>query len=377
MFWVMKTEILHIDRANPDRGAIARATAAVERGGLVIFPTETVYGIACRADRSAIARLDSIKQRAPQKSYSLHIPDKSVLPDYVPTRILPVRKLIDRLWPGPLTVVFDLSPEDMALQAGRLSPEQMCLYTGSSIGVRCPDDPVAAALLSAAGCPVVAPSANLSGQPPAITGTEAIAQFDGQVDFIIDAGPCKYSQSSTVVRIWSKGLEMLRQGFYTEQEIHNAMTVTVLFVCSGNTCRSPIAEGLCRKYLAEKLRCDVDRLSQFGYKILSAGTGTIPGFEASPWSVEFCASLGVDISPHRSTRLLEEHVRQADFVFAMSRQHCQRICAMWPEAADDKCQLLAWDTEVPDPIGGSKELYETCGRLIQAAVQKRVSEQLI
>jgi L-threonylcarbamoyladenylate synthase len=376
MFWVMKTEIVHIDRAKLDLHAIARAADCVEKGGLVIFPTETVYGIGCRADKAAIATLDAIKQRAPQKSYSLHIAEKEHLARYVPRTILPVRKLIDRLWPGPLTVVFDLTPADMEAQAKRLPPEERCLYTGSSIGIRCPDDAIAIAFLGAAKCPVIAPSANLSGQPPATTGIEAAAQFDGQVDFVLDGGRCKYQKSSTVVRIWARGLEMLRQGVYAEETLRKAMTVNILFVCSGNTCRSPIAEGLCRKYLAEKLACDVDQLGQMGYKILSAGTGTIPGFEASPWSVEFCASEGVDISSHRSQRLQEEHVRDADFVFVMSRQHCQRIRDMWPDTAD-KCELLAWDTEIPDPIGGSKELYETCGRLIKAAVQKRVSEQLI
>src|SRR5512140_1387534 len=113
MFWAMKTEIVHIDRSNPDLNALVRAAEIVEKGGLVIFPTETVYGIACRADKAAIARLDSIKQRAPQKSYSLHIADKEHLARYVPRMILPVRKLIERLWPGPLTIVFDLSPEDL------------------------------------------------------------------------------------------------------------------------------------------------------------------------------------------------------------------------------------------------------------------------
>jgi L-threonylcarbamoyladenylate synthase len=375
MFIAMKTEIVRINRSNLDLQAIARAAAVVEKGGLVIFPTETVYGIACRADPVAIARLDAIKRRSPQKSYSLHIAGKDALKRYVPHPSLPARKLTDRLWPGPLTIVFDLSPEDLNSQRKLLIPEEMCMYSGVSIGIRCPDDPVAAAFLGAARCSVVAPSANLSGEPPAVTSAEAIEQFNGQVDVILDAGKCKYQKSSTVVRIWAKGLEMLREGFYSEATLRRAMTVNILFVCSGNTCRSPIAEGLCRKYLAEKLGCDVDRLEQMGYKVLSAGTGTIPGFEASPWSVQFCASEGVDISHHRSQRLQEEHVRDADFVFVMSRSHCDRIRATWPTLAG-KCELLAWDTEVPDPIGGSRELYESSGQLIKTALQKRVSEQL-
>jgi L-threonylcarbamoyladenylate synthase len=372
----MKTQIFHIDRAAPDPSAMRRAAEAIERGGFVIFPTETVYGIACRARTSSIAALDSIKQRVPQKSYSLHIAKKEDVRRYVPRMTLPARKLVEKMWPGPLTIVFDLSPEDMDLQRRTLPADQMCLYTGSSIGIRCPDDPIATALLSETKCPVVAPSANLCGEPPAVGGSQAAIQFDGQVDIVLDAGRCRFSKSSTVVRIWAKGIEMLREGFYAEQDIRKAMQIGILFVCSGNTCRSPIAEGLCAKYLAEKLVCDVDRIGEMGYKVSSAGVMAAPGLEASPWSVEFCASQGADISSHRSRQLQEEHLRDSDFVFAMSQSQCERMKSLWPDAAA-KCELLAQDQEIPDPIGGSKELYETCGRSIQAAVQKRLSEQLI
>jgi L-threonylcarbamoyladenylate synthase len=376
MLWAMKTEIFQIDRLNPNPAVISRAARAVEAGGLVIFPTETVYGIACRADKATIARLDAIKQRAPQKSYSLHIAGKDDVRRYVPRMILPVRKLIEKMWPGPLTIVFDLSAEDMDMQRRNLPAEEMCLYTGSSIGVRCPDDAVAAAFLGEAKCPVVAPSANLSGQPPATDGVSAAAQFDGQVDIVLDGGVCRHQKSSTVVRIWAKGLEMLREGFYAESYIRKAMEVRILFVCSGNTCRSPMAAGLFAKYLAEKLACDVDRLDEMGYKISSAGTMAAPGAGASPWSIEFCASEGADISRHRSCQLDEEQVRNSDLIFAMSRQQCQRVVSLWPEAAA-KCGLLAGDEEISDPIGGSKELYEACGRLIKAALRKKLGELLI
>jgi protein-tyrosine phosphatase len=372
----MKTEIVQIDRSNPDMAAICRAARVVERGGLVIFPTETVYGIACRPDRSAVARLDSIKRRTPQKSYSLHIADKAHVRRYVPHIGLPARKLIERMWPGPLTIVFDLSAEAMAMQRERLSNEEMSLYSGSSIGVRCPDDRVAVLLLEMAECPVVAPSANLSGRMPATDGMEAAAQFDGQVDMVLDAGRCRHGRNSTVVRIWAKGLEVLRQGVCNEADIRAAMNVSVLFLCSGNTCRSPIAEGLCRKYLAEKLNCSVDQLGQMGYKISSAGTMAVEGLGASAWSIEFCSSAGADISGHRSRQVDLELVRQSDLIFAMSQRQCEYVRQMWPEAAA-KCRLLDEDGEIHDPMGGTKGLYEECGQRIAHALQKVLSEQLL
>ena len=371
---MMKTQVFRLDHSSPDPAIIRRAAEVVEAGGLVVFPTETVYGIACRAAPSAIKRLDSIKQRRPLKSYSLHIADKADIQRYVPHTSPPASKLVEKLWPGPLTIVFDLSDEDMSELRQNLPEEEMCLYNGNSIGVRCPDSAVAAALLGAARCPVVAPSANLSGQPPAAVGTEAAAQFDGQVDIVLDAGRCRYQKSSTVVRIWAKGLEMLREGFYTERDISRAMQVSVLFVCAGNTCRSPLAEGLYRKYLAEKLGCAVDRLREMGYKTGSAGVMAMNGLQASTLSVKFCESEGIDISGHRSRQLDEELVRESDHIFVMSKRQLEWIRARWPSAIA-KCELLGGEEEIADPIGGSEEFYQKCGQRIKAALQKRLSEQ--
>ena len=102
----------------------------------------------------------------------------------------------------------------------------------------------------------------------------------------------------------------------------------------------------------------------------------VPGERASAWSVKFCASEGADISQHGSRQIADEQVRMSDFIFAMSRGQCQRMTTRWPEAAA-KCELLGIDEEISDPVGGSRELYETCGRQIKAALQKRLSEQLI
>ncbi|HSV26960.1 MAG TPA: L-threonylcarbamoyladenylate synthase [Sedimentisphaerales bacterium] len=370
----MKTQVFKLDRSSPDPAVIRTAAEVVEAGGLVILPTESFYCIACRAAPSAINRLDSIKRRSPLKSYSLHIAETAAVRRYVPHMSPPASKLAERLWPGPLTIVFDLSDEVMSGLRQSLPADEICLYSGSSIAVRCPDDAVAAALLGAARCPVVATSANLSGQPPAVEGSEAATQFEDQVDIVLDAGRCRYQKGSTVVRIWARGLEMLREGFYTESDIRQAMRVSVLFVCAGNTCRSPMAEGLYRKYLAAKLGCSVDRLDEMGYKAGSAGVTAMNGLRASALSVKFCASEGIDISGHRSRQLDEELVRQSDQIFVMSRSQLELIRSHWPSAAA-KCELLAGQAEITDPVGGSEEFYQKCGQHIKAALQKRLGEQ--
>ena len=117
---------------------------------------------------------------------------------------------------------------------------------------------------------------------------------------LLDAGPCKYKESSTVVKMGKKGLEILRLGAYSWAELEVLSQVQFLFVCTGNTCRSPMAEGIFRKYLAEKMQCKVEQLDKMGYKVVSAGTIGSSGFPASAEAVAVCAAKGINIGDHRN-----------------------------------------------------------------------------
>ncbi|MBN2270893.1 MAG: threonylcarbamoyl-AMP synthase, partial [Sedimentisphaerales bacterium] len=282
----MKTKVVEVDSDNVDSSQIKEAAEVVDGGGLVAFPTETVYGIACRVTADSLARLDGIKNRDASKAYTLHISRREEVGKYVPTMRLRVGKLIAKAWPGPLTVVFELSAEDIEKQQGRLGREVFeGLYRGGSVGVRCPDNPVASALLEHTRHAVVAPSANPGGASPAVDAQEVLDMLDGKIDLVLDGGLCKYGKSSTVVKIGREGIEILRGGVYASSEIEEYSQVKVLFVCTGNTCRSPMAEGIFRKYLAEKLHCEVDQLGGLGYKVSSAGLLNLNGASASSESV--------------------------------------------------------------------------------------------
>jgi protein-tyrosine phosphatase len=349
----------------------------VDAGKLVAFPTETVYGIACRVDARSLAKLGELKGRGPEKAYTLHIGQKSDVEKYVPTIGIKARKLIKRAWPGPLTVVFMLDAQDVEKQRKSLEGEVFeNLYKDSSIGIRCPDNPTASMLLCQTYNAVVAPSANVTGQPPAVDAEEVLAQFSGRIELLLDAGPCKYGRSSTVVKIGKKGLEVLRPGVYSQAELETMSEVNFLFVCTGNTCRSPMAEGMFRKYLAEKLECEVDQVERIGYKILSAGVVDTGGSPASAEAIAACAAKGIDIRAHKSRGLSEPLVKESDFIFAMCRMHHEQIVALDPKAAS-KCVLLAENEEVADPIGQSQEVYGSCAELIEKAVKKRIGELVI
>ncbi|MHC4510229.1 MAG: L-threonylcarbamoyladenylate synthase [Planctomycetota bacterium] len=373
----MKTNVVKIDPANIDQAAVREAAALVEGGGLVAFPTETVYGIACRAESNALAGLTELKGRSAEKYFTLHIGEEGAVEEYVPAIGVKARKLIRNGWPGPLTIVFELDGLAQEKLRSKFGVDVFeSLYKQNSIGIRCPAHPVAAALLQQTSAPVVAPSANLAGEAPAVNADQVLAQLSGRIEMVLDAGPSKFGKSSTVVKIGKKGLQMFRHGVYSRQQVEEFSQLTFLFVCTGNTCRSPMAEGVFRKYLAEKLQCDVDDLSKAGYKIQSAGIMGSSGFPATAEAIVACAGKGIDISSHRNKGLSEELIEESDFIYGMEQVHLQRILALDPEAAG-KCMLLTLNKGIPDPVGQSQEIYNGCLNTIENGVKERISELVV
>jgi L-threonylcarbamoyladenylate synthase len=373
----VKTQIIKIDTNHIDDSAVREAAAVIDAGGLVAFPTETVYGIACRVSNASLEKLNQLKGRTAEKYYTLHIASSDDVFKYVPTMGLRAKKLVKSAWPGPLTIVFELDDKDLKLQKARFQHEVFDnLYRDGSIGLRCPDNPVAKKLLSFTTSAVVAPSANLTNQPPAVHPDQVSARFTGQVDIILDAGPCKFSKSSTIAKIGKTGIEILREGVLSESQVLEMAKVTFLFVCTGNSCRSPMAEYLFKKYLAEKIVCPVDALEQKGYIIKSAGTMGLVGYPATDNAINACMAKGVDISAHRSSALTRYLIEQSDLIYVMSRAHGQAVVEISPEAAE-KCMLLAEDRDIEDPIGQSQSVYDSCADLIEKGVKNIIGELLL
>ena len=185
----------------PDPAAMAEAAQILRRGGLVAFPTETVYGLAADlTNPKAMDRLNHVKGRPPDKPYSWHLHSIEQMRQYVAAVPPLAERLIQRYWPGPLTII-------------------MPSKDGTTIGFRLPDHPVARAFLSACGVPVAAPSANRSGSPPPTDANEVLAALDGDIDCILDAGPTRLGRESTVVEVLGEQLVIRREGAIPRQEI--------------------------------------------------------------------------------------------------------------------------------------------------------------
>jgi tRNA threonylcarbamoyl adenosine modification protein (Sua5/YciO/YrdC/YwlC family) len=373
----MKTEVLNWVKGNQER-IVRSAVRLLDNGGVVAIPTETVYGLACRAEPEAIARLGQIKSRAEGKRYSLHLGSPDDISRYVPTLGPRAKALVRKGLPGPITLVCELSEQDLIEQKKKLGDAVFSvLYENNTLGIRCPDNDAAAKILSGCVWPIVASSANLSGQSPATTAQQVIANFDGQIDMVIDGGDdaCLHQKSSTVVKISAAGIDVLREGTLSKDEIDRLSAVRIVFVCTGNTCRSPMAQAFAKKYVANKMSCKVDEIEVSGYIVESFGISAYDGCPASREAVNVLLNKGLSLGNHRSRLLTRQAIRQADWIFAMGQHHRDAILAMDMNAGR-RVFLLDSAGDISDPIGLGIEEYRTCAEQIEQAVEKRLKEIL-
>jgi L-threonylcarbamoyladenylate synthase len=193
-----------------DADAVGRAAAVLRAGGLVAFPTETVYGLGADAwDATAVQRIFAAKGRPADNPLIVHLAGEEGL-DAVAATVPPLaRRLARRFWPGPLTLVVDAAPDLPAVTTGGLR----------TVAVRVPDHAVALALLRAAGVPVAAPSANRSSRPSPTTALHVVDDLGAAVDLVLDGGPSHFGVESTVVDARGDRPVVLRDGAVTREAL--------------------------------------------------------------------------------------------------------------------------------------------------------------
>lgn len=204
------TRIRTIDPFAPDPSVILEAADIIRNGGVIVFPTRNLYGLGADAfNPDAVARVFDIKRRPPDKPVSILIPSRRDLDRLVTDIPAAAIKLMDRFWPGRITLVFPARPEvSPVLTAG----------TGK-IGIRVPEHPVAVALIAALDRPITGTSANLSGMPGVHRIGDLPQAIIDSVDLVLDAGDLKIGVGSTVVDVTTDPPEMLREGEVSMQEL--------------------------------------------------------------------------------------------------------------------------------------------------------------
>ena len=368
-------EVLDWRSAADPFALVDRAAQALKEGQLVGFPTETVYGIAANVWRSdAVERLVQAKGRSEDKPMALAIESAADALDWVPSMSPVGRRLAHRCWPGPLTLVCGEGiTQGLASQLPEAVRQRVCPQ--GTIGLRVPAHEAIQQVLGRMPGPLVLTSANRSGEPEAATCLEVVRSMGDSLALVIADDPSPQGKASTVVRVEGNSWKVLREGAVDAATIERLSGCMIVFVCTGNTCRSPLAEALFKKLLSEQLETDPEELPARGFMVLSAGMAAYPGCRATPEAVEAARELGADLSKHTSRPLTAELAGQADYIIAMTRTHLMALEASHGLANEPR--LLGGDADdVPDPIGGDQEVYRECARRILSHLETLLPEVL-
>ena len=375
----MAAAVIDLRHADDLRDVVHQTVQALVEGKIVAFPTETVYGLAASAlDEQAVERLAAIKGRKQGHPLTLGIKSADEARDYVPDMTPLAQRLARRCWPGPVTLVVDDSHAD---SLARHLPPAVLNYVAptKTLGLRVPGHQVLLDVLRMLVGPLVLTSANRTGGAEAVSAREVLDVLGDDLDMVIDDGPCRFGEPSSVIRIRGNRYEILRTGVVPEKTLQRLSSTMVLFVCTGNTCRSPMAELLCRQILAKRLDCAIGQLEDRSVLVMSAGVAAMLGGRAAHEAVEVLAKINLDLSDHETQPLTEPLVRHADLIYTMTRTHREAIVAQWPSAAERTFLLCSDESDICDPIGGPAERYQRCAVQIRAELEMRLEqiEQLL
>jgi len=355
-------KIIKVDSYNIEKEKIKKIVKILKKGGIIIFPTDTVYGIGTDAENEeSVNRLYQIKNRPRIKPLILFIEKKEEVLKFAQKIPLSAQKLINDFWPGPLTLIF---------RASSSVPKSIISKEGK-VGIRFPESKISCEIVKESRVLLATTSANVSGEVPPLKIEEINKDLKEKVDLIIDGGGTLLGEESTIVDVTFSPPRLIREGWLLKKRINKTLKEerNILFVCTGNTCRSPMAEGFFKKMWPK----GKDKVN-----VSSAGTSTLIGLRPTELAIKVMREKNIDISSYRSTPLNKDLVEKADLILTMSNFH-KKIVSEISSLKEGKIFLFKEFTsgdkeEIPDPAGESLETYRKCAREIEKEVKTLIKK---
>ncbi|MEQ8769068.1 MAG: Sua5/YciO/YrdC/YwlC family protein [Phycisphaerales bacterium] len=377
----MPTEITRLSDldAREREHAIGQAADALREGRLVVLPTETVYGVFAAANQpEAVARLteawDGASEHAASNpdapTFFWHAGSRDEVVERVDLPTPVARRLVSRLMPGPAR--FEIEQDEPTLAALRdgLGVAPGVIDAGGTLAVRVPDHAACTSVLERAGVPAVALGLSMASFAGAGAGANASIDESAAIQpgVVVDDGPTRFAKPSTLIKLGLDGkFEVGAGGALDESAVLGALERTVLFVCTGNTCRSPMARAIAQKLIDEREYEGITTHAE------SAGVAAGPGVPASADAVEVLGAMGIDLRDHRSQPITRMMIREADVVYTMTPSHAEAVMTMMPEAAE---KIFPLDPRgvIEDPIGQGRDVYERTARRLEELIRQRLEE---
>jgi len=354
---------------------IEAAAAGLKAGRLVVLPTETLYGVAASAaDPGSVALLRdliTVHQGLPEPPppATWHASDAGQVRRVLGLTRSDHLQALEQLLPGPVRLVTQLSEEANAKALATLGVQRGVIERDGLWSVRVPECEQARRVIELAGVPVLIERLSAVGLGDGVRLPDGVGERAAAMGIahVLDIGPTRFGGPSTPVALSDQGVRVIGAGVYEARYIQKKMARSILFVCTGNTCRSPMAEAIARDLIRRAGVTDVT--------VASAGVAAGDGMPMTAEARQALTDMGFAPGSHRSRMLELAMVNASRRIFTLTKSHQRAVQAALPPAEASKVELLDPQGEdVPDPIGGPLDEYRATASAIERMVKARLKE---
>ncbi|MSU80749.1 MAG: hypothetical protein EXS16_22010 [Gemmataceae bacterium] len=350
----------------PDDDTIQAALRHLRNGECVALPSESTYELVGSAMSDRV--VETLARFATSTALpAILVTDDADLAGWVPGLGVEVRRAFRKLGPGPITSQAEMGLVESASSRLPMAAQDLLIRDGR-LAIRRPDHAIYPEL-RAVGEPLIA--VPIDGAVDAASAARIVGESAAA---IVDGGEAPIGRTPSVVQTNGRRCQLTHVGGLLREELDELSRCRIVFICTGNTCRSPLAKGICERMLADRLGCEPAQLAEHGYSVHSAGLAASSGMPASLEAVVVAQEYRADLSTHQSAMATIELLLWADFIFAMTAGHWHMLQSILADAMTLPRMLSPRHEDIADPIGGSPVDYRTCAQQIAACLAEHLNE---